>query len=266
MHSHRIEGHKTYANLINGREKMRYPKITHLYKYCTYNINSLYLLINRKIWFSNPESFNDPFDCKYNFKGEVDRAEFEEYSNNHNPKKMMELKNIIRNGEEEDVYNEIYRRLLEEVNEGLKNAGVFCLSQHNDNVLMWSHYSDGHKGFCIEFERSKNNELGNYERARPVKYIPHDYQKVTVFNKKAYDMKFYTKAYNWKYEGEWRLVNDKYNETGSFPGKITSIIFGLRMNDHHKKTIKEILSDMSHIKYPEVKKVPNQYKIKIIDK
>jgi hypothetical protein len=246
---------------------MRYPNVRYLYKYCAYNLNSLFILINRKIWFSDPESFNDPFDCKYKFKKEVDRIEFEKYGNEHDPERMRRLNSIIGKDEEEKVYNEIYNRIAQEVSKRLKEAGVFCLSNNNDNILMWSHYADGHKGFCIEFERcnDRDNELGNYDRTIPVEYIRHDYEKVTVFNKKAYDMKFYTKSVKWKYEREWRLLNDKYNETEPLPGKITAIIFGLRMCDHHKETIKKILSDLPHVNYSQAEEVPNQYRIKIVD-
>jgi hypothetical protein len=246
---------------------MRYSKVRHLYKYCAYNVNSLFILINRKIWFSNPESFNDPFDCKYKFKDEIDRVEFEKYGNEHNPEQMRRLNRVIGKAEKEKVYNEIYKGIVPIVYKDLKKAGVFCLSKYNDNILMWSHYADAHKGFCIEFERctDKDNELGKYDRTHPVEYIRHDYERVTVLSEKAYDMKLYTKASEWKYEGEWRLYNKKCNTTESLPGKITAIIFGLKMSKHHKKTIKKILSDLPHVNYRQAEEVPNQYKIRIIE-
>ena len=27
--------------------------------------------------------------------------------------------------------------------------GVVCFSESYDNIIMWSHYSDNHKGFCL---------------------------------------------------------------------------------------------------------------------
>ena len=35
---------------------------------------------------------------------------------------------------------------------------------------MWSHYSESHTGFCIEFERKDDNELGNWDHCVPVLY------------------------------------------------------------------------------------------------
>jgi len=98
-----------------------------------------------------------------------------------------------------------------------------------------------------------------------VKYIRSNYEKVTILNKKSYDMYFYTKAEKWKYEGEWRLISKKHSETRRLPGKITAIIFGLRMSNYHKETIRNILSDLSHIKYRKAQEVPNQYKIEVMD-
>jgi hypothetical protein len=36
---------------------------------------------------------------------------------------------------------------------------IFCLSAINNNLLMWSHYSDCHKGFCIEYSEYSDEEL-----------------------------------------------------------------------------------------------------------
>ena len=99
---------------------MQYPNIKHLYKYCAYNENSLFILRNRKIWLSNPEEFNDPFDCRYKFKDEIDRVEFEGYGNRYDPEKMAELKSITANGKNEGIYNTIYTKILNDVEDRFK--------------------------------------------------------------------------------------------------------------------------------------------------
>ncbi|HGY1053520.1 TPA: DUF2971 domain-containing protein, partial [Aeromonas salmonicida subsp. pectinolytica] len=41
--------------------------------------------------------------------------------------------------------------------ESCTNATRFVsLSRNNTNILMWSHYADSHKGFCIGFSRQNN--------------------------------------------------------------------------------------------------------------
>ena len=39
----------------------------------------------------------------------------------------------------------------------LYERGVCCFSEKKDDILMWSHYADGHKGFCLEFITPKHN-------------------------------------------------------------------------------------------------------------
>ena len=41
----------------------------------------------------------------------------------------------------------------------INNFGAFSMSQLKDNILMWSHYANQHKGFCIEFVRNNSNLL-----------------------------------------------------------------------------------------------------------
>ncbi|MEI0566419.1 tetratricopeptide repeat protein [Brachyspira pulli] len=44
-------------------------------------------------------------------------------------------------------YDKSYDYLLERIK-------VACLTTHNDNTLMWSHYADKHQGICIEYDIS----------------------------------------------------------------------------------------------------------------
>ena len=44
--------------------------------------------------------------------------------------------------------------IVKQINENRYGRGVCCLSEKHDDVLMWSHYSNGHKGFCLKFETS----------------------------------------------------------------------------------------------------------------
>ncbi|TOQ62498.1 hypothetical protein CGG93_22215, partial [Vibrio parahaemolyticus] len=41
----------------------------------------------------------------------------------------------------------------------------FCLADKPDNNLMWSHYANSHKGFCLEWDVTKiNAEPVTYQR------------------------------------------------------------------------------------------------------
>ena len=130
---------------------MEYPKIVHLYKYYSYNRNSLSVLINKKVWFSKPASLNDPFDLGIDFVNYISSIDFDYKIEvlKKQPGISRERKNELNEmRERERLSPDAQARVggWEEANnklrEDLKNSGVFCMSELNDNILMWSHYAD----------------------------------------------------------------------------------------------------------------------------
>jgi hypothetical protein len=256
---------------------MEYPKTNCLYKYYSYTTNSLSVLINKKVWFSKPASFNDPFDLGIDFINYISSNNFDYMIEVHkdqpgiSEEKQKEL-NKIQKLEKFDpdpfTRNQSWGVVIKKSREDRKNFGVFCMSELNDNVLMWSHYADCHKGFCVEFMRIPQNILGNIEITRPVKY-KHEFPSPNPFSdegrKKSFDDLFFTKSIDWAYEKEWRLINEEGDIALQLPGEISAIIFGLQMPTQNKETIKNILSDDSNIIYRQAEKVLNSFKLRIVD-
>ena len=236
---------------------MDYPEVNHLYKYCAYNTNSLSILINKKIWVAKPDSFNDPFDCniKINPK-DFDVEAFKKYLYmTGRITKKLPWKNCIK------PFEEFLKK-------DVKNFGVFSMSQINDNILMWSHYADQHKGFCIEFDRLPNNLLGDFEITQPVNYSC-DYPKLVFFDSSGkqdlsiFKKTLFYKAKDWAYEKEWRLIYDEGDREETMPANISSIIFGLRMSIEHKRAIQDILADRPDIiRYKQAIEAEYQFLIK----
>lgn len=104
-----------------------------------------------------------------------------------------------------------------------KNVGIFCLSKRWDSVLMWSHYADSHKGFCLGLNREKLANLydcvtNGYTSATepgPYDVIYSDERIQCSMNPKNEDYckLFYTKSKDWSYEQECRIVT-KLNGVG----------------------------------------------------
>jgi DNA-directed RNA polymerase subunit RPC12/RpoP len=193
------------------------PGITRLYKYVPYNEHSLSILINKKAWFSPVNQFSDPFEFRF---------ALEENHHNGIPINIGSVDNARQDS---------------------MKLGVFCLTEANDNILMWSHYADGHRGFCIEFERSESNELGG-ESCVPVIYpkdnaVP-NFKLKALAERKAFARIATTKAKLWVYEKEWRMISrDPGGGLYPIPGRISAIIFGLRMVAQGKTTIWNILGE-----------------------
>lgn len=242
------------------KNQMEYPQVNHLYKYCAYNTNSLSILINKKIWVAKPDSFNDPFDCKIRFKSEMNPEAFRKY-----------LERTRRGtGDIQRDYAIFIEGLKEFRNKDVKSFGVFSMSQIKDNILMWSHYADQHKGFCIEFVRLPNNLLGDFEKTQPVNYYC-DYPEVDPLDsngnmdRSIFKKMLFSKAKDWAYEKEWRLTYDEGDREEPLPADISSIIFGLRMPDEHNNTIRNILADQPGIRYQKAIEVEYQFRLKIVD-
>jgi len=76
---------------------------------------------------------------------------------------------------------------------------------------------------------------------------------------------FFTKAKDWEYEKEWRVIYDEGGKEQPLPGDISSIIFGLKMSERHKATIRKILADQSNIRFQEATEAEYQFRLKIVD-
>jgi hypothetical protein len=242
---------------------MQYPEITHLYKYRAYNTYSLSILINRKAWFAKPDSFNDPFDCKIPLDPRMTPDEVVAYGQ----KIGMSEKNINAlfnsKGEIREEFIEKWGKQLKASDEELENSGVFSLSESSNDILLWAHYADRHRGFCIEFVRNHDNQLGDYEKTRRVQYRT-DYPIINPIKEDAFDLKFFTKASDWAYEREWRLVYDEGDvEESLHDVDISAIIFGLKMAESHKEVIRKVTSNLPNIKYCQAVKVPDRFELGI---
>ena len=184
-----------------------------LYKYVRFYDRSLDILKNKMIWFSTAEKLNDPFEFSFHLS---------EMHINGFPIDEVSLETAIR---------------------AMKQMGVLPFSEINDNILMWSHYSESHKGFCIEFERTDSNALGNWDHCMPVLYddnLP-AVRPIELGDKKVVSKILTTKSKLWSYEREWRILVNKGNQIHDLPGNITGIVFGCRMLFAKRREIARIL-------------------------
>jgi hypothetical protein len=112
--------------------------MTHfIYKYKPINKYSLEILINRELYFPKTNEFNDPFD------GRLLPSDF-----------INELKELGYAGGEEEI-----ARHDDFVKDRINSFGVLSLSRVCNDALMWSHYADAHKGFCLVNNEGSRLEL-----------------------------------------------------------------------------------------------------------
>lgn len=238
---------------INQAMKLKYNNTPNsLFKYRTCNEYSLKNLEEDCIWMSNPVNFNDPYDCGISFKSEPIQVSFLrsrlndiasyagvylseeeilflEKSNNFvqdffsitfskfdNKIKSEELQlfgqsmnNYFLNEHMETV--EKYKNMI------LSSNYVSCFSETNESILMWSHYADYHRGFCIEYDfKTLGISDLRFRLLEPVIYRNEMFDLSLYFNAETilnHTANIFVALYasmikssEWAYEKEWRIV------------------------------------------------------------
>lgn len=234
-----------------------------LTRYYSFNLNSLNSLRDLSLFYSHRKHFNDPFDSKYFLS---------DFSMTAKDKQVM-LKNIMRNEREtlEDIQKNgdasTTERLIQErfdfyikpavetFQDYADKHGYACLSARHDSSLMWSHYAESHKGFCIEFDTQQTIIEDSF--IHPITY-PKPSKRIKITGvpelvehwSDSLDLEVQSKVIkiilqknkDWSYEEEWRFVIDlpdtseKYN-----PQSLKNIYFGMRSELSNQKLVYSIL-------------------------
>jgi hypothetical protein len=133
-----------------------------LYKYRCVTERSLKMLKEGKYYFASAHSFNDPLDCAVEPIYELppvekiieNQAKVLQDNDGISFQEALQKSQIIKTIPQSEL-EILLQRLRNSIQSMLQDDyGVLSLSAKNDNILMWSHYADYHKGFCIEFKRS----------------------------------------------------------------------------------------------------------------
>ncbi len=243
-----------------------------LYKYRCVSDLSLKMLKESKYYFARVHDFNDPLDCAVEPVYELppiekiieNQAKVLQYNEGISSQEALHKSQIIRDIPITEL-EKLLEKLRDDIQSILRNElGILSLSAKNDSILMWSHYSDYHRGFCIEFKRTLDNPLS---KAMPVEYYE-EYPNFNYFDDlpgKICLRMILIKAFVWSYEVEWRGIQKANTEMGYTDDMITGIIFGLRMPEDHKNKIYQILQDKKHIKFYQAELLPRKFKLAITE-
>lgn len=128
-----------------------------------------------------------------------------------------------------------------------QEVGALCLSERLDCPLMWSHYGGQHKGICLGYSISNASSV----RPKKVDYggsttvSVRDVNEMLAGNTEAQERVnnavFFTKAVEWSYEKEWRILGDPGLKTCDL--KLEEVVFGFRCSPALRYVIAKILSD-----------------------
>lgn len=244
----------------------------YIYRYDTCK-NAELSISGKYIWMSSNSTFNDPFEgtlhADYSNAQDADIVEF--YMAQKLP--VAEFVNLIN-----DLKDNKKRQILVE---GMKNnhrknitsTGIFCCSEINDSIIMWSHYAQKHEGVCLEYDILKDQNT--FEFVNKIKYISNFPSEACLVEakegidneKSLLNVSLLTKSDCWENEKEVRII--KTFKTGKIeinPDCLKSIIFGMKCSAEKKEELIRIMLEKGYDKNTEIKravKAENEYRIEI---
>ena len=248
------------------------------------------VLLGQSIRFSSPAILNDPFELKPHLAALASPEHMEAHIARVLPELMREglakLPSEVRAQVPVEALQGIFLRQLPEAKRNIQvmaellmprlqevmarkfeeSIGILCLSESAENLLMWAHYADSHRGFLIEFDEhspffdSRVNPDDELRHLRKVSYSP---KRPSLTLAEVEDFApFMTKGIDWGYETEWRMIVPL--DTAStvigegphavhlfeFPAQtITSVVLGSRMAAQKKEDVRQILASLPHFSH-----------------
>jgi hypothetical protein len=244
-----------------------------LYKYRAFNANTLALLVNRDVYFAGPERLNDPYDCQVSVTAAIDAAVAQAGQET--------ARNVVDKLERVRKLSEILTKMERDT----RRVGVLSLSQDNLNALMWSHYADEHRGVCLGFRFSpkiteyhkknkiigttechycRNNPFSDFfiEFAQADELVPWDEFWPVIIS-----LGMASKSEAWRHENEVRVLRTEPGFVSFQPEELTEVVFGMRMDQRARNTVRNILSgdDWAHLKYRRVVKPDVGFGLALVD-
>lgn len=237
-----------------------------IYKYASVNKFSLGIITLGDLYFSSAKSFNDPFDTaghvsfdagavtrKMEMRGMVERNMPELSRKEVRRLADKRLRAIKAGGKERE---EIVRGLLQQ--QRYEKFGICCTTPKRNNLLMWAHYADHHKGICLGLDTdvlkryvvAAAKQFRTYIEALPVTYQT-DYPEVnfyegSVTNPEDFESRWDitmrlvgTKSVHWGYEEEMRLVlwDGAGKRLRCGPGLVREVVLGCRVSDEDEQAV-----------------------------
>lgn len=256
-------------------------RLDRVYKYRAFSHHTLDMLVEDRLYFADPSTFNDPLDTKPTLDPDIDNlalervfkllmvqrveAELKAAAKTIRYKGPKTLEHIAR--QSQSAFNRrlddlcyhatnpaisatdpLQLLLADEVEAELLrryDKGIVALGERADCPLMWSHYGDQHNGICIGYSIPPNASLHQVQYdASPL--VKASLVEAMLDGKVGAQVQvdeavLLRKAPAWKYENEWRLIGDRGAQNN--PLELSEVVFGLRCPTAVQFTVFRALED-----------------------
>lgn len=212
-----------------------------------------------------------------------------EYERLNRENLILKIKILINKGDsdKQDIVNCILEAINEEYYENkntLDRFKISCFSESPYLMLMWSHYANKHKGFCIEYEIPEFSDESEklLRNIYPVIYTDTRNDLSSAFLNwessgspgidglcEMYKYGLLSKSLDWKHQKEWRLISvddiidvDDHDNCQFF--KIKKVYLGHDMSPEDRKEIIQICKE-KNIPYIGVTIADNRFEMRDCD-
>lgn len=233
-----------------------------VYKYRAFDARSLEMIVEDRLFFADPSTFNDPLDAKPSFEVDIPVDELTRLmkallERRFNREMQEAAKTLLARGSIMPAYIETQARkkalkILSDIDyrssepgvgieEILKTSihsellrgyerGIVSFSTRPNCPLLWSHYGDQHKGICVGYSAPYKVPLEpvayggerSVKASLVLKMVDGDQQAKECVDKAV----LLKKAKSWGYEKEWRLIGPPGINYSTL--ELEEVIFGLR--------------------------------------
>ncbi len=241
-----------------------------LYKFESCKGRSLENLRNQSIYFGSPKTFNDPYDCAMapTFPPLSDEQTEAFRSALLRGPLNQDISNLFQATPKDQLREHLTLGAQKAINDAAEmflKFGISCFSESNNDLLMWSHYGDKHRGFCLEF----NTAYKPFDKVIKVNYSKEMPRMSANFlleieGKDTELMSLCsTKSKSWSYEKEWRVLHKSAETLYAYdPLCLTGIYFGSKISNENIEIICKILHQKNpHIHFWNGRRSLNEFKI-----
>lgn len=230
-----------------------------LYKYHRIDTYLHQSLKHHYFWHSGRTSFNDPYDCyKHLLTFDPTMEQLMDYAKRTllPGEDLDTTTNFILNKPE--LVTDAYLNTIDSV---LDSYGICCFTTNYQNILMWSHYAQHHKGVCLVFDVNQDIESFFVAKVRYTdEFTPRNYFDDTT---NTAMIMLTTKSKDWEYEQEYRLVD---NKQGAIPFKteaLTKVIFGCKTSQDDMLAVINTIETAGYrnVEYTQAYTLPNSFKL-----
>lgn len=228
-------------------------KVMTAFSFRPFSMYALKDICLNEITLCNPDRFNDPFDTL--FPHWID----------------YELNKQMHDGEQSSTYK--YLHMLKDSIQSIRCRSLVLANRNNVkklNKLMWAHYADEHKGFCIKYKIDKEFFYSNLENKSVLACFKMNYINDTFSFDEGIRLSkaLMSKCNIWRYENEFRIFLFNPEIQSDFKSlplnehfRMTDIYLGLRCQEDDQRMMEELLQDKPIRLHRMKEKIPYAYRL-----